>query len=339
MDRFKRAVLPGLVLAACASFPLGAAAELITTDIFTGNVGVSIDGIGSNSSPVGDVQVSVPVGSTVLKAYLYSAGVPIGGPFGGPSTLADYNSAGITLDGNPITSFDTLVGAVSTRADIDRWRTARADVTSLISGIVGGGGDFSLSVTEGGLNTTIDGEVLVVVYSNPALPLGSVALLDGGQNTGGETTTVNFAAPLTDPTVPGFVATMSIADSFSCCGQASTITVNGLPLTSNAGNNDDGLVVADGSLITVGGLGDVFGVDTYDGDTELYDLRPFLSTGDTSFSLFTSNATNDDNIFFMALQVTGEIRDVNPTPAPEPASLALLGLGLGLLCLARRRQR
>ena len=68
---------------------------------------------------------------------------------------------------------------------------------------------------------------------------------------------------------------------------------------------------------------------SYDDDDELYDLRPFLTLRDTSFTIFTSNATNDDNIVFVGLYLTGHIRDVNPTH--EPGSLALLGLaGLGL---------
>ena len=334
----KRHLFRSLVATALAGFSFSAAASLIPVEIFNGNVGVSIDGIGSNANPVGTVQAEIPLGSTILRAYLYSAGTPIGPNFGGPSTLAAYNSAGITLAGNAITNFSALVGAVSTRADIDRWATARADVTTLVQGLAGAGGNFSWSVTEGTLNTTIDGEVLVIVYSNPALPTGSVALLDGGQNTGGETTTVNLGAPLGDPSAPGFVATMSIADSFSCCDQRSTILINGLLLTDNAGNFNDGLQLTDGSLITVGGIGDsIANTNSYAGDDELYDLRPFLSTGATSFSVFTENPTNDDNIFFLALQLTGNITDVNGVP--EPTSLALLALGIAMMGTMRRRGR
>jgi hypothetical protein len=45
-----------------------ASAALLPVGIFNGNVGVSIDGIGSNSSPVGSVQASVPAGSTIVAA-------------------------------------------------------------------------------------------------------------------------------------------------------------------------------------------------------------------------------------------------------------------------------
>jgi hypothetical protein len=317
-------------------------AALAPLEIFTGNVGVSIDGIGSNNSPVGEVQASVPAGSTILGAYLYSVGTPYPWYADSPRTLADYNSAGITLAGNAITNFSALVGATSTRPELGQWFTGRANVTSLVQSLVasGAGPDYSWVVEEGSKNGRIDGEALVIVYSNPSLPKGSVALLDGGQNTGGETTVVSLGSPLGDPTAAGFVAQMSIASSFSCCGQQSSILVNGTLLTEFAGNNDDGLAVADGSLLTVGGLGDdpSNNVGSYVEDDELYDLRSFLEFGDTSFTIFTSNATNDDNIFFMGLQLTGEIKDINPTPTPEPGSLALLSLGLAGLGLRRRRK-
>lgn len=318
-----------------------ASAALTVAGTWNGNVGLSVDGIGSNASPVGQVQATIPVGATILKAYLYSAGTPFPWYPDSPTTLAAYNGAGITLAGNAITNFDTLMGATSTRLDIGQWYTARADVTSLVQSLTSGAltNNFSWDVSEGSLNTRIDGEVLAIVYSHASLPLGSVALLNGGQNTGGETSIVNLGTPLTDPNAVGFAAQLGLGISFSCCGQQSTVQINGSTVTDTAGNFNDGLAAADGSLITVGGLGDDPGNNVgYATDDELYDLRPFLNTGDTSFSIFTQNPTNDDNIFFTSLYLTGEITDVRPA-IPEPETYALMLAGLGVVAAMARRRR
>lgn len=315
-------------------------AALTSAGTWNGNVGLSVDGVGNISSPLGNVQAEIPVGSTILQAYLYSAGIPTA-YVGAPVSLADYNTAGITLAGSPITNFSLLVGATSTRADIAGWATARADVTALVQSLTTGAvtSSFSWAVSEGTRSSVIDGEVLAIVYSHPSLPLGSVAFLNGGQNTGGETSFVNLGAPLGDPTAAGFAADLGVAISFSCCGQSSTIKVNGSTVTDNAGNNDDGLILSDGSLITVGGLGDPFtNGATYANDRERYDLRPFLSMGDTSFSIFTQNPTNDDNIFFASLYLTGDITEITPG-IPEPETYALMLAGLAALGAVARRRR
>ena len=124
--------------AALCAFSGAASADLTAAGTWTGNVGLSVDGIGSNFTPVGDVQAFVPVGATILQAYLYSAGTPSPWYAQSPTTLADYNGAGITLAGNVVSNFDTLVGATSTRADIGAWYTARADVTSLVQSLTAG---------------------------------------------------------------------------------------------------------------------------------------------------------------------------------------------------------
>ncbi|MGZ8259312.1 MAG: hypothetical protein ACXWUL_02035, partial [Caldimonas sp.] len=90
--------------AAAALLVLGgaASADLTPAGTWTGNVGVSVDGIGSNLAAVGNVQAVIPVGATILKAYLYSAGTPSPWYADSPTTLAAYNAAGITLAGNAI---------------------------------------------------------------------------------------------------------------------------------------------------------------------------------------------------------------------------------------------
>ena len=304
-----------------------ASAQLTTSGTWTGRVGLSVDGVGSNNAAVGNVQAVIPVGATILRAYLYSAGMPTGQYASSPRTLADYNSSGITLAGTSINFFDTLVGATSPRADVGRWFTARAHVTSLVQSLTTGAAtnNFSWAVQEGRLNNFIDGEVLAIVYSDLTKPMGSVALL-------------NVGAPLTDPTAASFVAELGLGISFSCCDQKSTVKINGSLLTDNAGNFDDG-TRQNGGLITVGGLGDAVGNgQSYANDHELHDLRPFLATGDTSFSIFTQNPTNDDNIFFASLYVTAEIKDVTPNiPEPETYALMLAGLG-GVAAVARKRK-
>ena len=317
-----------------------ASADLTSAGIFTGNVGMSVDGVGGNGTPTGQVQAVIPDGATILKAYLYSAGTPFPYYADSPTTLADYNGAGITLAGTAITNFDLLVGATSTEITLGQWFTARADVTGLIQTLTAGPdiGSFSWTINEGGLSNRIDGEVLAIAYSHPSQPVGSVVFLNGGQNTAGETSTVNFAGPL-DMSSPTFAAQLGVGISFSCCGQLSKVDINGIDLTNFAGNLNDGATLEDGSLLTVGGIGDSpLNEAGYDDDDELYDLKPFLNQGDPAFTIFTENPTNDDNIFFASLYVTAQIRDVVPA-IPEPETYALMLGGLGLLGVVARRRR
>ena len=345
MPRF--ALISGLSVIAALS---NARADLNTLGVFTGNVGLSIDAIGSGENPVGLIQAQIPTDATIKAAYLYSAGTPYpyypnAQPPASPTSLADYNTSPITVAGMPIT-FTDLVGAVSSRPDIGQWFTARADVTSLINSLrVSGKSDYQWPVTEGTLNNRIDGEVLAIVYESPSLPKGNVVLLDGGQNTGGETKQITFTSPLSDTSAPGFIADMSLGISFSgdSPDQRSIVNVNGSRLTSSAGGYDDG-IPADGGLITAGGIGDSnanpppFSTDT-SLDDELYSLKTFLNTGDTGMTIFTQNPSNDDNIFFLGLRISADVGDVIEVPAPDGGStLPLLGVGMASLALISRRK-
>ncbi|MCI0682544.1 MAG: hypothetical protein L0Y71_10605 [Gemmataceae bacterium] len=99
-------------------------------------------------------------------------------------------------------------------------------------------------------------------------------------------------------------------------------------MSSSAGGQDDGQV-ANGALLTVGGIGDTNAnpppfagpANNPRTDDELYNLLPFVNDGATSISVFTQNPSNDDNIFFAALNlksataVVGEGILLSPTEA------------------------
>ena len=323
-SRAHTAIVLALALAG-AAIAGPAAASLTSFRTFTGNVGYSSDGFGSVTQ-AGNISASVPIGSTVLAAYLYSA------TFGTPGL------AGGTLNGNALNYGPAVINsdACCTLA------SQRMDVTSIVKPVIdgGAGGIYTFPITE--TSASQDGEALVVVYSNPLLPTATFGMLDGFARTAGDTTTVHFGTAL-HPGQPGFFAQMFIGDGYSCCNQASTIAVNGTTITENAGNNDDSIDPGppqNGNLITVGGYNDPFSplLPTYAQDHERYNLAPYITDGDTSITVNTFNSSMDDNIFLAGFYVLGEATINN---VPEPGSLGLFGLGLGALTLglARRKRR
>jgi hypothetical protein len=204
----------------------------------------------------------------------------------------------------------------------------------------GAGGTYSFAIDEG--DAAIDGTALAVVYTLASLPTATVALLDGFSATTGDTATLDFAAPL-DPGAPGFFAEMRLGIGFSCCGdQYSEVAVNGTTITRNAGNFDDGDVLGNGALITVGGSNDPFSplLPEYAEDHERYDLAPYVAAGTTRITVDTFNPSGDDNIFFAGFYASGQARVNQPAPSvPEPASWALMLGGFGATgAVIRRRQ-
>jgi hypothetical protein len=322
----KLSTLLGVAALSSVAFATPNYASLVTFKNYTGNVGLSTDGFGSTSQ-VGVISASAPAGSTVLAAYLYSA------TFNSQTTLS-----GVTLNG---VSVNFTASAPNSTACCSL-SSFRADVTSLVAGVIngGGGGVYNFNIDEGS-NGNIDGEALVVVYSNPTLGVSTIGILDGFASVTGDTTTISFAQAL-DPTAPGFVADMLLGIGFSCCEQKSTVNVNGSLLTENAGNNNDGLgSIANGQLITVGSFDDPYSpnLPSYADDTEKYSLIPYLKKGDTSITIDTLNSSEDDNIFLAAFQVTGEAKIGPPSAVPLPAGAWLFATGLAALGANIKRRR
>ena len=308
-----------VVLAALVSLVLGqthAAASLqLVPPTFVGNGGYSADGLGQNEVG-GTVQAEVPVGSTAVQAFLYGTYFFNAAP--------DLTQRTIDFDGSTVVLDQLLNAAPGPCCSL---ASARADVTAQVAAKVAAGPgpiyDFAVNTDP----SSLDGVGLVVIFSNPALPLTTIAVLDGGAEQLGDTTTFNFASPI-DKTTPGFSATMSVGSGFSfqgeaghICGssapQSSLVNVNGVRLTSCAGSFDDGFG-NNGALITVGGVGDSTDnpADPFqqpaDGasprvlDDELYNIEPFLSQGDTQLVITTSNPSGDDILFLTVIAVTAE---------------------------------
>lgn len=329
-----RRFAPVLALAISAQ----AFASLNVSYQFNGRGNWSLDAVGSNNSPVGNVSAFVPSGSLVQKAFLYSS--------------TNFNSAvpTVNFDGTLIGGLTWTPLGVTSGAGLQAFR---ADVTAIVAAKVAAGGLFNFSVQSENPNGQIDGEALAVVYSNPTEKVRTIAFLDGFSAPAGDTTSINLATPLTNAqlTDPGFEALMSLGIGFGYqpSSQASLVDVNGTRLTSSAGGYDDG-AATNGGLITMGGLGDsptnpanpFQNGNTNTGyDDELYSLNPFLTAGMSSITINTKNPSNDDNIFFAGFNITAAAGVNAPPPAvPEHGSVvSLIGLALAGLATLRRRLR
>lgn len=310
-------------------------ASLTSFQSFVGNYGVSTSGWGSTTNS-GTITADVPVGATVVAAYLYT------------STFNNGTLSGVggTLAGNAVT-YSTL----GTNSDACCSLTAaRTDVTSIVKPLIDGGpgGVYNFAITE--TSGSQDGEALVVVYQLPALPNGTVGILDGFASVSGDSTSINFVDPL-HPAAPGFFAEMRLGIGFSydgtgCTGggQSSQVAVNGTVITNSAGCNDDSVdaTPGNGNLITVGGSNDPFSplLPSIANDHERYNLVPYITDGDTSIIVHTANSSQDDNIFLAVFDVAG-VAGINvppPTSLPEPTSLALLAVMFAGLGATTRRK-
>lgn len=267
----------------------------------SGLISLSVDGLGMTSTS-GTIQVEKPAGATVRNAYMAAASTGFTGHRigNGEITIAGTGVAWEMETPNSIGSYNS-------------W----ADVTATVKPVVDAAPAGRVDLTIGEANEElIDGELLAVIFDDPnQTSENSVVLLFGAQEVGGDTFNIAFAEPINKGN-PDLTLDLSLGISYSYQGaavpQASMVNVNGTRMSSSAGGYDDG-DAANGALFTVGGLDDSNDnpppfayTDDPRQDDELYSLIPFVADGDTAVTVFTVNPSQDDNILFASLFLTGE---------------------------------
>ncbi|QLE47646.1 PEP-CTERM sorting domain-containing protein [Nostoc sp. C057] len=311
-----------------------ASASLLFRESFD-NAALSIDAFGSTSNN-GTLQTDVPVGATVLKAYLYASSVWEN--FNGP--VSD-----VKLNGNLLKVADAFL----LTPDENPATTVRWDVTSLLSSL---GGLQNHTIEELGDN---DGETLVVSYQDATTIGLSSFILDGELSPTGDTTRLNFDKPYSGG---DFIVSFADTYSFQPSGQFTIVDVttdstSSRRLTSSAGGQDDG-ESSNGGLITAGGIGDSltnpdpFASDSggFKTDDELYNLalgnsndpNPFIQSGDTFIELNTVNPTNDENVYSLFITSKFKTKVSVPEPLTTLGSLTVGGFGLAF-CRKYKQQR
>jgi hypothetical protein len=294
---------------------------------------LSADGAGSVSSSY-TIDVDKPNASaTVHKAYLmgvpvYTSSIPV--------NSVSFAATTIVWDGSALNSFGSL--------------NYYADVTSIVSPILNPAapGITSIPVVESS-SSFVDGVALLVIFADPLTFTKTIVILFGGLSTAGDNYSITLGTPI-DPIAPGAFLNMGLGIEFGFQGSAqySIVNVNGQRLTTAAGGGDDAVgTIANSSLITVGGIGDLntnpvnpFALPTtHRSDDELYSLLPFITDATVNILVNTINPSDDDNIFLSYFEISGvaiigegillsQEEDVNPV-GTDHTVMALVQNNLG----------
>lgn len=279
---------------------------------------LSVDGSGAFNAR-STVQVDKPAAdATVDKAFLMAASY---GRLG-------LGTGALSLDGIDVTFMSADTAAAFGFPTY--FNMALADVTGMVRNKINNAapGLINFRVDENfneNADQGIDGAILAVVFNTPSdTRKRSIVLLFGGLPASGAAFDVSLATAI-DPTRGNARADMGVGISFSYqlqgADQSTRIDVNGQRLTSAAGGQDDGDLTAqtNGAILTVGGVGDSNKNPTNPNakptkprsDDELYSLLPFITKASRSIKVTASNTTDDNNLFFAWLDLSGDGDVVN----------------------------
>lgn len=278
-----------------------------------GQVVLSEDACGTNtSSCTVDIVKPSPL-AVVREADLFCATT-------GGSGYRPQNGD-VTVNGSPVAWDEIIPNSISSF-------NARDDVTAMVkpAADAASAGLVTFTITEDP-TFSYDGCALKVIWDDPTTTTNSILIFWGAQETTGDTFVINFAPLDASAFLAPMEFSLGISFGFQPGAQFSQVDVNAMRLTTSAGGQDDGQG-ANGALITLGGTGDTAAnpppfappASASVPDDELYDLRPFVSPGDTSMTIFTLNPSNDDNIFLANLFLRN-VRVVPPEPVPTTLTL------------------
>jgi hypothetical protein len=304
-------------------FPMDISISAISPTVSeVGKISWSIDGLGIYPASTGKIQVEKPAGATVKSAYMAAATTGYGG-----YKLA---AGDIKIDGANVVFTKEIANDIGS---YNYWGDVKSLVQAKIDAAPAGRVDFT--ITEGRTDA-IDGELLVVIFNDPAQTTdNTVLLMFGAQKKLGDDFNIGLSEPL-NLADPKLGLDFSLASTFSYqynVAQYSTVDVNGVRMTSSAGGADDAAQsYQNGNLFTVGGLDDstanpvnalhtpALNLDETRYDDELYTLLPFVKTGDTQIKVHTQNPSNDDNLMFAGLFVRSATAIVGEGILLSPAS-------------------
>jgi hypothetical protein len=289
----------------------------------SGLISLSLDGAGTNNPAGAPIMVHKNVaGATVRKAYLFAASTGFSGytPVNGDVTID-----GTPVEWNPANTISNDISSVNVEADVTNIVKEKIDAAPA--------GNVEFNVAEPNNTYEMDGEILAVILNDPSVKqTNSVTLMYGAQNPAGDSFHVGLAEPV-NKSNPAFALNLSLGISFGYqtafeTSQFSIVHANGKLLSQMAGGQDDCVekysatpnfaVCENGELLTVGGIGDTTedpnpnetvqecaekqGEPVTRCDDELYTLLPFVNNGEKELSFETLNPSDNDNIFFAALE-------------------------------------